>query len=97
MAEAPKVLVSAASVYEGDVKMSRGRITGIDRSIAETARAEGFGLIAIEANEAAHAAALDHPHGDPFDRLIAAQARMRGMRVVAKDDAIAALGAMVVW
>ena len=97
MAEAPNVFVSAASVYEGDLKMRRGRIIGIDRSIVEIARAEAFGILAIDGEDAARAAALDHARGDPFDRLIAAQAIVRGMRVVSKDAEIAALGAIVVW
>lgn len=97
MGVAPDVWVSAASVYEGDLKVRRGRIVGVDRSIAEIATAEGFGLLAIDADDAATAAAFDHAHGDPFDRLIAAQALARGMRVVTKDPEIAALGAAVVW
>jgi PIN domain nuclease of toxin-antitoxin system len=66
-------------------------------SIVEIARAESFGILAIDGEDAARAAALDHAHGDPFDRLIAAQAIVRGMRVVSKDAEIAALGAIVVW
>lgn len=40
---------------------------------------------------------LDHPHRDPFDRLIAAQSIVENVPVMTVDAAIGELGAKVVW
>lgn len=47
-----------------------------------------------------HALAADRlpgNHGDPFDRVIAAQALVDGLTVVTRDRAFAAFGCKVLW
>jgi PIN domain nuclease of toxin-antitoxin system len=39
---------------------------------------------------------LKHPHGDPFDRLLYAQARIAGMKLLSIDRTLGELGAAVV-
>jgi PIN domain nuclease of toxin-antitoxin system len=92
-----KVWVSAASVYEADYKARIGRLPAVSATAAEIVRAEGFVCLPIDEADAARAAALPGDHGDPFDRLIAAQALLRDLAVVTIDQAVAAFGVRVVW
>jgi PIN domain nuclease of toxin-antitoxin system len=91
------VFVSAVSVYEADYKSRRGRIPLMPVPALEAIEAEGFIELAITFEDAALAARLDHAHGDPFDRFLAAQAILRDLTVVTRDPAIAALGAPTFW
>jgi PIN domain nuclease of toxin-antitoxin system len=36
-------------------------------------------------------------HGDPFDRIIAAQALIEGMTIVTRDPVFAAFGCKTLW
>jgi PIN domain nuclease of toxin-antitoxin system len=40
---------------------------------------------------------MQSPHRDPFDRLIAAQARIEDLTLVTADAKVAALCATVLW
>jgi PIN domain nuclease of toxin-antitoxin system len=97
VANAGAVWVSAASIYEADYKARVGRMPPLPVPAMEIVRAEGFLSLPIADLDAAQAAAFDTAHADPFDRLIAAQARTHDMLVATKDPAIAAMGARVVW
>jgi PIN domain nuclease of toxin-antitoxin system len=46
----------------------------------------GFGELPIGASHAARAGLLPHPHRDPFDRLLAAQALLEGLPIASVDD-----------
>ena len=97
IANAGAVWVSAASIYEADYKARIGRMPPLPVPTLEIVRAEGFLSLPIADLDAAQAAAFVSTHADPFDRLIAAQALMHDMLVATKDDAIAAMGARVIW
>lgn len=91
------VFVSAASAYEADYKRRTARFPAGVGPLATIVSAEGFQPLPISLDHAARAASFDHPHRDPWDRVIAAQAIAEGLSVVTKDAEIAALGARVVW
>ncbi|SMF41147.1 PIN domain nuclease, a component of toxin-antitoxin system (PIN domain) [Tistlia consotensis] len=77
-------LVSAASLYELLWKGRIGKLPGIER-LPEAVAASGFGLLAIEPRHASEAALLDWGHRDPWDRILAAQARVEGLPLVSSD------------
>ena len=84
----PNVFVSVATVWEIAIKHQLGRrdappVSG-HQALAEFTAA-GFTLLNVTA---AHAAAVEHlplHHGDPFDRLMLAQAIVEGMQFVTYD------------
>jgi PIN domain nuclease of toxin-antitoxin system len=97
IANAGAVFVSAASAYEADYKTRTARLPPVVGPLGNIILAEGFAPLPISLDHAARAASFGHPHRDPWDRVIAAQAIAEGLSVVTKDAEIGALGARVVW
>lgn len=56
-----------------------------------------FQTLAIPQDHALRAGLLPGPHGDPFDRMIAAPALIENLTVVTRDPKIAAFGCRIVW
>jgi PIN domain nuclease of toxin-antitoxin system len=85
------VFVSAASVLEIAIKRRLGKLI-FQGSVTEAVDANGFHELPVESADAELAGDLDWQHGDPFDRLLAAQALARGFTLVTADRAIRAFG-----
>jgi len=75
---------SAAVGWEIVIKRSLGKLV-YDGNIAATIEEEGFGLLPIELTDVEAVAHLPDVHRDPFDRLLIAQARVRGLTLVTAD------------
>jgi len=58
--------------------------------LADALVAGGFRALDISAHHAETAAALPAHHGDPFDRMLIAQAQLESLRLVTADRASAA-------
>jgi PIN domain nuclease of toxin-antitoxin system len=89
--------VSAASIYEIELKIARGRLAPWSAPTIELAQHEEFLELPILVAHAERAARLPFAHRDPWDRIIAAQAIHEGMTVLTRDPKIAALGAQTLW
>jgi PIN domain nuclease of toxin-antitoxin system len=93
--DADQVLVSAVSIWEIAIKHSLGR-TGRNRltySGAEAisrCQASGFEFLAITPQHAAAVGQLPGLHGDPFDRLLIAQALTEPLILLTHDELVAA-------
>ena len=90
--------MSAASIWEIAIKLSLGKLQWRDRPGATLERsitACGFGELPVTARHAATVRNLPPHHGDPFDRLLVAQALTEDLRVVTADDVFALYGAAV--
>ena len=93
MIASPKtnVWISAASIWEIAIKHSLGR--GDMPISAQDARRyfseSGYRLLAIEAEHALAVEDLPTHHGDPFDRILVAQALMEPMRLMTHDAMVA--------
>lgn len=83
------VLVSAASVWEIEVKRAAGRLDAPEDLLAAVSSA-GFDVIPLTAQDAVDAARLPRHHADPFDRMVIAQARRLDAVIVSHDHAFAA-------
>ena len=81
------VFVSAASSWEIEVKRGRGKLA-FDGDVADAIERCGFLELSIAVSHTKVAAGLPHHHGDPFDRLLVAQARSEGLWLVTGDAAI---------
>ncbi|TMQ14140.1 MAG: type II toxin-antitoxin system VapC family toxin [Deltaproteobacteria bacterium] len=96
IATTPVVFISAASAWEAGIKIALGRLKlpepfshGVDKS--------GFRRLAISFEHAEAAAALPRHHGDPFDRMLVAQAQLEGCTLVTHDDLLAPYGVATLW
>jgi PIN domain nuclease of toxin-antitoxin system len=78
------VVVSAASIWEAEIKAAAGRLR-LGRNLAREAEARGFEQLAITFAHSVHAAHLPAHHGDPFDRMLVAQAQLEGLTIVTRD------------
>lgn len=83
-----QVFVSSATVWEIAIKVAAGRLLfPIDR-LDETARRMGFDMLPILPAHAIRAGSLPRHHGDPFDRMLIAQAIVENLLLVTRDSVI---------
>ncbi len=87
-----KCYVSAVSIWEIAIKFALGKETAPPFSGAEAIghfiRAS-FDLLSVTPEHAATVGTLPLHHGDPFDRLLVAQALTEPLRLVTADKKIA--------
>lgn len=82
--------VSAASAWELATKHRLGRLAQAEPLVRDWAGQldrVGYLRLDIRHDHALRAGAYDVEHPDPFDRMIAAQAELEGMALVARDRA----------
>jgi PIN domain nuclease of toxin-antitoxin system len=95
-----QAFVSAVSAYEMSYKHHRGRwpeIAALVNAFEEIVTAERFELLSLSARHASHAGGYPAEHRDPFDRMLAAQAAVEGLRIVSSDGRLRMLGQEPMW
>jgi PIN domain nuclease of toxin-antitoxin system len=85
------VLVSAASVWEIEIKRGIGKLEAPD-GVAAAIERSGFGGLPITLADAERAGRLPPHHRDPFDRMLVAQAGRLEAVIVTRDTAFRAYG-----
>jgi PIN domain nuclease of toxin-antitoxin system len=93
--DAENVWFSDASVWELAFKWRKGKIALQPRRIVRQAVSNGLRCLPIHQEPLLLSCELRHSHTDPFDRLIYAQAKHGGFRLLTIDRRLAQLGAMV--
>ncbi|MGQ0621970.1 MAG: type II toxin-antitoxin system VapC family toxin [Panacagrimonas sp.] len=96
IADAEGVWFSEASIWELGLKWRKGRIAVQPRRLAEQALANGLRPLTIQMEALLVSCELRQTHGDPFDRLLYAQARHGGYQLLSIDRTLAGFGARVV-
>jgi PIN domain nuclease of toxin-antitoxin system len=86
--EANDVFVSIASPWEIAIKKSRGNLDPPADLEVQLAK-KRFSLLPISLVHTRAIESLPHHHGDPFDRMLVAQAQTDGMTIVTSDHKIA--------
>ncbi|HTS85705.1 MAG TPA: type II toxin-antitoxin system VapC family toxin [Usitatibacter sp.] len=88
---------SAASLWEIAIKAALGRddFVADAAAIHETLGENGFHELGVTAQHAAAVSRLPPIHGDPFDRMLIAQAISEPMALVTTDERLAAYPATV--
>jgi PIN domain nuclease of toxin-antitoxin system len=76
--------VSVASIWEAEIKAASGKLQLEADLVAEPVE-HGFESLPIDARHAVAAARLPRHHGDPFDRMLIAQAQLEGLTLVTRD------------
>jgi PIN domain nuclease of toxin-antitoxin system len=82
------IYVSAATVLEMAIKVAVGKLSPPPIPLAEAIDRCGFQELPITAWHAAAIADLPRHHGDPFDRLLVAQAQAEDLTLVTNDRAL---------
>jgi PIN domain nuclease of toxin-antitoxin system len=85
-------LVSVASLWETAVKASLKRITADPLGLYEAAIDSGFEIVSIQPMHAIAVNSLPLHHGDPFDRMLVAQARAERLTLLTHDKTLLAYG-----
>lgn len=96
IAGAQGVWFSEASIWELGLKWRKGKIAVQPRRLADQAFANGLRPLPIQMESLLASCELRHKHGDPFDRLLYAQARQGGLRLLSIDRTLATFGAVVI-
>lgn len=96
IATTPIVFVSAASAWEAAIKIALGRLA-LPEPFSQGVDDSGFRRLAISFEHAQVAAALPRHHGDPFDRMLVAQAQLEGCTLVTHDEMLAPYGVSTLW
>lgn len=83
---------SAVNIFEVAARNSSARRTGpsfsAEQVLAGTSEA-GIRLLDVSPEHAAAVETIAPFHGDPFDRLLLAQAQVEGLQLVTHDEALA--------
>jgi PIN domain nuclease of toxin-antitoxin system len=93
---AGEVYVSAASAWEVAIKAALGKIDV--REALSTAIADyGFSPLPVALEHADAVRTLPMHHRDPFDRMLVAQAKVEGLTLVTRDEAIRRYEVSTLW
>lgn len=98
--ESDQVYVSAAGAYELTQKVRIGKweeAAKVWPQLKALMSHNRFTALAISIEHGRLAGEIAHPHWDPFDRLVAAQAIIEGLTIVTIDPRISEMGAKVIW
>jgi PIN domain nuclease of toxin-antitoxin system len=91
---------SVVSVFEIETKHRLGKLAlppPLRRGWESTLSAEAWEILPVDHRHAREAARLKGDHGDPFDRLLAAQAVVESFTLVTCDPAFALFGTRTLW
>lgn len=93
-------LLSLVSCWEMAIKLSLGKLKlagAIERFIPEQLAANGFQQLVMDFRHVARVATLPFHHRDPFDRLLAAQAKEEKLVIVSADAIFLKYGVKRIW
>jgi PIN domain nuclease of toxin-antitoxin system len=96
IATADIVWVSSATGWEAAIKVAKGRLR-LRESIGLTLLADDFTELPVTLKHAEEFLRIPRLHGDPFDRMLIAQARVEGATIVTHERALEAYGVPVIW
>ena len=93
-------LFSLASVWELAIKAGLGKLKlalPVQRYVVEHVAVNGFQMLDIRMAHVGRVESLDPHHGDPFDRLLIAQALEEKLPVVTADPVFRNYGVKRIW
>ncbi|MGI9140819.1 MAG: type II toxin-antitoxin system VapC family toxin [Gemmatimonadaceae bacterium] len=84
LTSADTVVVSVVSAWEITLKAAAGKLRAPE-DLEEAVRESGLSMTTLDFADVAESARLPVRHSDPFDRMLVAQARVRGLTMMSKD------------
>ena len=94
------LLISAASAWEIATKVRLGKLPEarkLEENFISASQLAGYTLLPIHADTALRSGRLLSAHGDPFDRMIAAQALQLDIPVISADPQLDTFGVRRIW
>ncbi len=94
------LLISAASAWEIATKVRLGKLpeaTKLEANFISASQLAGYTLLPMHADTALRSGRLLGAHGDPFDRMIAAQALELDIPVISADPKLDSFGVRRIW
>lgn len=94
------VFASAISAYEAGYKHRIGKWPDVGPLLAafdEFVESQRLALLPITGKHAVRAASYEVDHGDPFDRILAAQAEIEDLTLATQDRWFSKFGTKTVW
>ena|SRR3984885_13144321 len=95
-----ELVFSLVSLWEIAIKIKTGKLNTIGSSVAyirDEMNAYGMELLPVRYEHILQLESLPHHHGDPFDRLLIAQALTESLPILTGDHAFARYGVKLVW
>lgn len=89
------LFVSVVSIWEIAIKRSLGKLD-FDGDMIEATNIRGIPLLAINEHHAARVEHLGHHHGDPFDRMLIAQAQVENLTILTADPQFSRYDVLVI-
>jgi PIN domain nuclease of toxin-antitoxin system len=91
VSDAAELYLSAASIWEVAIKTSLGRADfSVDpRQLRRGLLSNGYLELPVTGEHAIEVGSSPDVHKDPFDRILIAQSRVEGMRLVTADKLVA--------
>ena len=100
LASGVSVFVSAASAWEIATKMRLGRLAAHEGAVSrfhELIVADDFRHLPVTYRHSLRAGSYPMEHGDPFDRMLAAQAELESLTLVTRDTAFREFPVHMLW
>jgi PIN domain nuclease of toxin-antitoxin system len=94
------IVFSAVSALEIAIKYVTGRLPIPEppaQWVTRRLALQRLTLLPVEISHGLHVANLPRHHGDPFDRLLVAQAQIEGLVILTSDPAIARYDVETIW
>lgn len=96
IATADIVWISSASAWEASIKVSNGKLR-LREPMGVAIIADDFTELPVTLLHAESLEELPPIHGDPFDRMLIAQARVERATIVTHDRVFEKYGVPVIW
>lgn len=96
MENADEVHVSSVSLWEAAIKSALGKLPLAPTALEAAARQAGFLPLPVTWTHALAVHGLPKLHGDPFDRMLVAQAISEPMHLLTHDARLAAYSPLVI-
>ena len=94
-----EILLSVASIWEMQIKIQLGRLSlrvPLEQAIGQQIT-HGIDILPIEVDHVLALRGLPAHHGDPFDRLLIAQARYEQIPIISHDGMFKHYPVQVIW
>lgn len=98
--EQNEIHVSAVNAWEIATKDRLGKLPEARDAaprFMELVAADGFRLLHLNCEHGLRAGGYPYSHGDPFDRMLAAQAEIEGLTLVTRDPIFREFPVRVLW
>jgi PIN domain nuclease of toxin-antitoxin system len=98
--ERSELLISAATAWEIATKVRIGKLPEaekLERNLVELATAAEYTFLPISFESALRSGRMIASHGDPFDRMIAAQALELDLDLISIDTKLDQFGVRRIW